>query len=70
MAANATARLLLNNINRFYDLFLSLTSDLASQFIFRVQKNLRKIFGIEANLSTAFYSETDGQNDIANQKMK
>ena len=33
-------------------------------------KNLCKILGIKVNLSTAFHLETDGQIQIANQKIK
>ena len=65
-----TTQLLLQNIWKLYSLPLLLTSDRGSQFISGVWKNLCKIFGISANLTTSFHPKTDGQNEIANQEMK
>ena len=64
--AEATAYLLLNNVWKLHGLPLSLTSDRGPQFISGVWKNLCKVLGIKANLSTAFHPETDGQSEIAN----
>ena len=66
----ATAYLLLNNIWKFHGLPLSLTSDQDSQFISRIWRNLCKIHGVRANLSTSFDSELEGQSEIANQEIK
>ena len=68
--AEATAYLLLNNVWKLHDLPLSLTSDRGPQFISEIWKNLCKILGIKVNLFTAFYPETNGQSEIANQEMK
>ena len=67
--AEATAYLLLN-LWKLHGLSLSLTSDRSLQFISGVWKNLCKIIGIKFNLSTAFYPETDGHSEIANQEME
>ena len=66
----ATAQLLLQNVWKFHSFLSSLTSDKGSQFISGVWKNLCKILGISANLSTFFHLETDGQSEIANQKIE
>ena len=66
----ATAQLLLRNVWKFHGLPLSLTSDRGPQFILGVWKNLCKILGIFASLSTSFYPETNGQSEIANQEME
>ena len=66
----ATAQLLLQNVWKLHGLPSSLTLDRGPQFISGVQKNLCKILGISANLSTSFHPETDGQSEIANQEME
>ena len=66
----ATAQLLLQNIWKLHSLLSSLTSDKGPQFISGVWKNLCKILGISANLSTSFHPETDGQSEIANQEIE
>ena len=65
----ATAQLLLQNVWKLHGLPLSLTSDRGPQFISGVWKNLCKILGISANLSTSFHPETDKQSEIANQEI-
>ena len=66
----ATAQLLLQNVWKLHGLPSSLTLDRGPQFISGVWKNLCKILGISANLSTSFHSETDRQSEIANQEME
>ena len=66
----ATAQLLLQNVWKLHGLPSSLTSDRGPQFISGVWKNLCKILGISANLSTSFHPKTDGQSEIANQEME
>ena len=66
----ATAQLLLQNVWKLHDLLSSLTLDRGLQFISGVWKNLYKILGISANLSTFFYLKTDGQSEIVNQEME
>ena len=70
ITTEATAQLLLQNVWKLHGLPLSLTSDRGPQFISGVWKNLCKILGISANLSTSFHPETDGQSEIANQEME
>ena len=65
-----TAKLLLNHIWKLHSLPLLLTLDKDPQFILGVRKNLCKILGISVNLSISFHPETDGQSEIANQKIE
>lgn len=70
ITAEAIVYLLLNNVRKLHGLGLSLTLDWGLQFIWGDWKNLYKIHGIIANLSTTFHLETDGQNEILNQEME
>ncbi len=65
-----TTKLLFQNVWKLHDLLSLLSSYRGPQFISGVWNNLCKILGISANLSTSFHLETDGQNEIANQKIK
>ena len=66
----ATAQLLLQNVWKLHGLPLLLTSDRGPQFISGVWKNLCKILGISASLSTSFHPEINGQSEIANQEIE
>ena len=68
--AEATAKMLLHNMWQKHGLPLSVVSDRDPQFVSAVWKALCKILRINAKLSTAFHPETDGQSEIANQKME
>ena len=56
----AIGKLFLQNIWKLHSFPLSLTLNRGPQFISGVWKNLFKIFGIFANLSTLFHLEIDG----------
>ena len=66
----ATAQLLHQNVWKLHGLSLSLSLDRGPQLISGVWKNLYKILGISANLSTSFHPKIDGQSEIANQEME
>ena len=68
--AEATAKMLLHNVWQRHSLPLSVVSDRGLQFVLAVWKALCKILRINAKLSTAFHSETDGQSEIANQEIE
>lgn len=70
IAIKATVYLLLNNVWQFYSPFLLLTLNWGFQFISKVWKNLCKMFGIKANLSTDFYLKIYRQSKIANQEIE
>ena len=68
--AEATAKMLLHNVWRKHGLLSSVVSDRGPQFVSAVWKSLCKVLRINAKLSTAFYPETDGQSEIANQEIE
>ena len=68
--AEATAKLLIDNVWRYHGLPNSMLSDRGPQFVSAVWKAWCKILGITAKLSTAYHPETDGQSEIANQEME
>ena len=68
--AEATAALFLRYVWCYHGLPISLTSDHGPQFASKMWNSLCKLLGIKAKLSTAWHPETDGQSEIANQKME
>lgn len=70
ISAEAISRILLNNVDKFYGLFLSLILDQGLQIILKIWINLCKISDIKVYLSITFPQETDRQSEIANGKME
>ena len=68
--AEATAKLLIDNVWRHHGLPNSMLFDRGPQFVSAVWKAWCKILGITAKLSTAYHPETDGQSEIANQDIE
>ena len=48
----------------------SVVSDRGPQFAVELTKELNRILGIRTKLSTAFYSQTDGQTEHINQELE
>ena len=67
-SVEATAVLFLQDIWPKHSLPISMTSDCGLQFVSKMWDSLCKLLGITAKLSTAFYLETDGQSENANQE--
>jgi hypothetical protein len=65
-----TIRLLINQVWKFHELSSIIVSDRNSQFVSLVWKAICQKLKIDVKLSTVFYSETDDQSEIANQKKK
>jgi hypothetical protein len=63
-------RLLINHVWKLHELSSTIISDRESQFISLVWKTICRALKINVKLSIAFYSKTDDQSEIANQKMK
>ncbi len=68
--AKKIARLLINHVWKLHELSSTIVSDRESQFISLVWKTICRTLKINVKLSIAFYSKTDDQSEIANQKMK
>ncbi len=68
--AKETAKLLINHMWKLHELSNIIIFDRESQFIFLIWKKICQILKINVKLSTTFHSETNEQNEIANQKMK
>lgn len=69
-SAEATAWILIWNVFRLHGLPSSITSDRGTQFTSLVWKAFCQKLRIQANLSTAYHPETDGQSERANQEVK
>jgi hypothetical protein len=65
-----TVWIMLWNVFRLHGLPDSITSDRGSQFVSTMWKALCERLRIQANLSTAYHPETDGQSERANQDVK
>ena len=57
------SRLFRNNVWKLYGLLESMISDKESQFAARLIKELNKMLGIETKLSTAFYPQTNREDE-------
>jgi hypothetical protein len=68
--AEKIARLLINHVRKLHELSSTIISNRESQFILLVWKAICQTLKINVKLSIAFYSETDDQSEIANQKIK
>jgi len=64
------ARLFRDNVWKLHRLPESVVSDRGPQFVVELTKELNQMLGIEMRLSTVFYSQTDGQTEQMNQKLK
>ena len=70
ITAEDLVRLSKNNMWKLHELLESVISDREPQFVTELMKKLNKILGIETKLSTAFYSQTDGQMERMNQDVR
>ena len=68
--AEETLNMLIHWMYRLHGMPASIVSDCGSQFVSTVWKSFCKHMGIQVNLSTAFYPETDEQTERANQDVK
>ncbi len=68
--AERTTKLLINNVWKLHELSNIIVSNRESQFVSLVWKIVCQILKINVKLSIAFYSKTDEQSEITNQKMK
>jgi hypothetical protein len=68
--AEETIKLLINNVWKLHKLSNIIVSNRESQFVSFVWKIVCQILKINVKLSIAFYSNTDEQSEITNQKMK
>ena len=59
-----------DNVWKLYRLPKSIISDQELQFMAGIIQELNKILGIKSKLSTAFYSQTDGQTERVNQELE
>jgi hypothetical protein len=64
------AKMLIEHVWKLHDLSEIIVFDRESQFVFLMWQSFCKCLKIYVKLSTVFYSETDDQSEIANQKMK
>jgi len=69
-AVDETVSIFIWNVYRLHGLSNSIVSDRGPQFIFTIWKSFNARLNIKINLSTVFYSETDGQTKRANQNVE
>ncbi len=69
-SAEKTIKLLINHVWKLHELSNTIMSNRESQFISLVWKTICQMLKINIKLSIAFHSETNDQNEIANQEMK
>ena len=69
-SAEATAKMLRDEVWKRRGLPNSIVSDRGPQFVSEVWKHLCRLLSIQARLSTAFHPETDGQTEIVNGEME
>ena len=67
ITAEAVAERLLNYFIRYHGLPLAIVSDRGPQFVGHVWKRICELLKITQRLSTAYYPETDGATERANQ---
>jgi hypothetical protein len=65
-----TIKLFIQHVWKLHELFITMIFDKESQFISLVWDTICKMLKIKAKLFTTFYSKTDKQSEIFNQKMK
>jgi len=70
MSAEGLARLFRNNVWKLHGLLESVVSNRGPQFAAELTKELNRMLGIKTKLSTAFYSQTDGQTERMNQELE
>ncbi|CEP07157.1 hypothetical protein [Parasitella parasitica] len=70
MPAKELASLFINNIFKLHGLPTSIVSDRGSLFTAKFWKNLLQNLQIQANMSTAFRPETDGQTERTNSTLE
>jgi len=68
--AEGLARLFRDNIWKLHGLPESVVSDRGPQFAVELTKELNRMLGTRMKLSTAFYSQTDGQTERMNQELE
>ena len=68
--AEGLVRLFRDNVWRLHGLPESVVSDRGPQFAAELTKELNRMLGIQTKLSTAFYSQTDGQTECMNQELE
>ena len=59
-----------DNVWKLYVLLESIVSDRGLKFAAELIKELNRMLGIETELSTSFYSQTDSQMERMNQKLE
>ena len=69
-SAEGLARLFRDNVWRLHGLLESVVLDQGLQFAAELTKELNKMLDIRTKLLTTFYSQTDGQIEHVNQKLK
>jgi len=69
-SAEGLARLFRDNVWKLHELPESVVSDRGPQFAMELIKELNRMLGIEMRLSTAFYSQMDGQTKQMNQELE
>jgi len=69
-SAEELARLFRDNMWKLHSLPESIISDRGPQFVVGLIRELNEMLGIKSKLSTAFYSQTDGQTERVNQELE
>jgi len=65
-SAKGLAQLFRDNVWKLHGLPQSIISDRGPQFAAGLMQELNRMLGIKSKLSTAFYSQTDGQTERVN----
>ena len=65
-----TIRLFLDNVYRYHGLLDDIVSDRGTQFVSKFWRSLFDILKVEIKLSSAFYTQTDGQTERVNQVLE
>jgi len=70
VTAARAANLYLRNIWKLHGLPRKVVSDCGPQFVTAFMKELYRLLGIEAAMSTAYHPQTDGQTERVNQELE
>lgn len=70
VGSEETAKLLCNFVWKYHGLPDTIITDRGTQFNSALWKELCKILGITAKMSTAFHPQTDGQTEVVNGEME
>jgi len=62
-SAESLARLFRDDVWKLHGLLESVISNIGSQFVAELTKELNRMLGIETRLSTVFHPQTDGQTE-------